>query len=118
MKTLLVVTLFTAVAMPLSAGKLHGVGPQRVYATWPVSPVRRGAATVAFLLTGVLLAALYERWALATGRWAYDAHMPVVFGIGASPLAQWVVLPSLELMILTRLLLARQRRVHLALNPI
>lgn len=84
---------FTAIAFGISSAVARRVD-------WAVSPARRGAATVVFLLSGLLLAVLYERWALATGRWMYTGRMPVVLGIGVSPLAQWVVLPSLELVIL------------------
>ena len=53
------------------------------------------SASVAFVSTGLVITVVYERWALSTGRWQYGPGMPVIFGIGATPLLQWIVLPLL-----------------------
>ena len=49
-----------------------------------------------FVTTGILITAGFEVFALRTGRWNYGPGMPTVFGIGALPLAQWIVIPLLE----------------------
>lgn len=66
---------------------------------WPVvSPWRGGMLASA---SGVGYTALSE-WinVYVTGGWAYTQAMPRVAGIGLTPLAQWVVVPSLTLLIL------------------
>lgn len=40
------------------------------------------------VFVGVIFAALIERHALNTGRWAYTSSMPLIYGIGVSPLIQ------------------------------
>ncbi len=63
--------------------------------TWPAGPaVTIGAAT--FVGVGITITALYEVFALSTGRWSYGPTMPTIFGIGALPLLQWLLLPLLE----------------------
>ncbi len=58
------------------------------------------SGVVAFLAIGLVITILFEL--LATGplnRWEYDELMPMVpvIGVGASPVAQWVILPLLQL---------------------
>jgi hypothetical protein len=69
---------------------------------WPV----RGGFTVTsaiFVATGLMITVLYERWAIDSGRWSYDLRMPTIFGVGLSPLLQWVIVPLIGLAIYRRL---------------
>jgi hypothetical protein len=63
---------------------------------WPLIR-RRLAPTLIFVTFGILLTIGSEIYAVSSGRWAYDDRMPQVFGIGLSPLLQWIVLPLLEI---------------------
>lgn len=66
-------------------------------ATWPAGP-RFVTATVTFVAVGVGITAAYEVLALSKGMWRYDKSMPTLFGIGALPLLQWLLLPLIEVM--------------------
>jgi len=74
---------FSAAAM---SGGLH----------WPLIRRRLSPALI-FLTVGILITIGYEIYAVSTGRWAYDEQMPQIFGIGLSPLLQWIVNPLLEI---------------------
>ena len=74
---------FSAAAM---SGGLH----------WPLIRRRLSPALI-FLTVGILITIGYEIYAVSTGRWAYDEQMPQIFGIGLSPLLQWIVIPLLEI---------------------
>jgi hypothetical protein len=50
--------------------------------------------TVAWMALGVTFTIVFERLALAGGRWTYSGLMPTVAGVGIVPLAQWVVVPA------------------------
>ncbi|MEE8624931.1 MAG: hypothetical protein V3T19_06295 [Acidiferrobacterales bacterium] len=63
------------------------------------------SGVVVFLAIGLVITILFEL--LATGplnRWEYDELMPMVpvIGVGASPVAQWVILPLLQLWFVKR----------------
>lgn len=65
---------------------------------WMIS--RRHGASVLFITLGLA----YTTWSewlnvLRAGSWDYADGMPTVFGIGVAPLAQWVVLPPILVMI-------------------
>lgn len=45
----------------------------------------------------------FERYAVQQGRWAYAPDMPMLFGIGLLPLAQWIVVPLVTLFLLRAL---------------
>ncbi|MGC2518172.1 MAG: hypothetical protein WA373_03585 [Burkholderiales bacterium] len=65
---------------------------------WPSSrPWTGGAIATAF---GLIYAA-YSEWVnvYQVGSWGYAPDMPLVFGIGVSPLLQWLVVPLLSLSI-------------------
>ncbi len=64
-------------------------------AAWPLHPAF-GTTTV-FFATCLLSTVGIERWAIATARWSYSGDMPTVFGIGALPLLQWILIPVLAL---------------------
>lgn len=44
---------------------------------------------------GLAITVAIERWAVAGGRWRYAPAMPTLFGIGLSPLLQWLIVPLL-----------------------
>jgi hypothetical protein len=64
-------------------------------------PAERGIVVPATIFIGLAMAAViaYEQFALSNGRWRYDETMPTLFGIGALPLLQWLVLPIIEVWI-------------------
>lgn len=62
---------------------------------WPL--MNSFVASAVFVVTGLAITIAFERFALATSRWAYEPEMPTLFGIGISPIAQWIVIPLLEL---------------------
>ena len=56
---------------------------------------RRNALPYAvYFAFGLLVTILIERWAIGSGRWSYAAGMPTIGGIGATPLAQWIIVPT------------------------
>jgi hypothetical protein len=68
-------------------------------ARWPASR-RPVAPFLVFLLVGLSITIALERHAIATGRWRYDARMPLIFGVGLLPILQWIALPALFFAIL------------------
>jgi hypothetical protein len=60
---------------------------------WPYH--RFKAVALSTILFGVGYT-IYSEWhnITVTHAWAYAAEMPVLFGIGLAPLAQWIVIPS------------------------
>lgn len=62
---------------------------------WPL--VKSFVAPAVFILTGLVITIGFERFALATARWVYAPEMPTLFGVGISPIMQWVVIPLIEL---------------------
>jgi hypothetical protein len=70
---------------------------------WIISMNKSGVT--AFLAIGLVITIVFE--ILATGplnRWEYGELMPMipVIGVGASPVAQWVILPLLQLWFVKR----------------
>lgn len=76
---------------------------------WPANR-RYGFPAVIFVLTGLLITAGYEMFALSSGRWQYSEEMPVVGGVGLLPLLQWLLIPLVELAVM-RLFLKREAGV-------
>ncbi|MEO8034017.1 MAG: hypothetical protein ABI837_06250 [Acidobacteriota bacterium] len=66
-------------------------------ATWPLHPKAVSVAT--YLVLCLVATIAIERWALATARWSYGVAMPTIFGVGALPLLQWIVIPALSIFI-------------------
>jgi hypothetical protein len=66
---------------------------------WPFQP-RWVLPAATWITLGVLATVAFERWALATGRWAYGPDMPLVFGVGLLPILQWIIVPALTLAII------------------
>ncbi len=70
---------------------------------WIISMNKSGV--VSFLAIGLVITIVFEL--LATGplnRWEYGELMPMapVIGVGASPIAQWIILPLLQLWFVKR----------------
>ena len=68
-------------------------------------PVRRPWTAGAFMLAARLGFTVFSEWVnvYRLGAWAYKPAMPLVAGIGLTPLLQWVVVPTLMLFIARRL---------------
>ena len=66
---------------------------------WPYSKHWRGDAIATFF--GVAYT-VYSEWnnVYQVSAWTYSPAMPLVFGIGLSPLIQWLVIPSFSLFIM------------------
>ncbi len=61
------------------------------------------SGVVSFLAIGLVITIAFEL--LATGplnRWEYGELMPTGIGVGAAPVAQWVILPLLQLWFVKR----------------
>lgn len=67
---------------------------------------------VLFVVLGLLATAAIERWAIATGRWQYTPSMPTLWGIGLSPLLQWILIPTAAIAACRRLTTASVTRVE------
>jgi hypothetical protein len=65
---------------------------------WPISRSWAGGAIV---VTGALAYTAWSEWynVYRAGSWGYTANMPLVFGIGLSPLLQWLVLPPVMVVV-------------------
>jgi len=63
-------------------------------------PVQRAALGVASAMAAGVLYVVFSEWLNVSvlGSWAYAQAMPVVAGIGLSPLLQWVVVPLIVLL--------------------
>ena len=65
---------------------------------WPTGP-RVVIAAITFVVVGITITVVYEIFALAKAMWRYDQTMPSLFGIGALPLLQWLLLPVVEVLL-------------------
>ena len=61
-------------------------------ADWPASRPRTGGVMV---VAGALAFTAWSEWynVYRAGNWGYTTSMPTIFGIGLSPLLQWLILP-------------------------
>ena len=61
-------------------------------ADWPASRPWTGGAIV---VIGAMTFTAWSEWfnVHRAGNWSYTASMPMIFGIGLSPLMQWLILP-------------------------
>jgi len=61
---------------------------------WPMSHPWAGGA---IFVVGALAYTVWSEWhnVYRAGNWGYAASMPTVFGIGLSPLLQWLILPPM-----------------------
>jgi hypothetical protein len=61
-------------------------------ANWPASRPWAGGAI--FVISAIAYTAWSEWYNVyRAGSWGYSASMPLIFGIGLSPLLQWLILP-------------------------
>ena len=79
------------VAIALAMFTLTGIALWR--ADWPVSRAWTGGA---IFVIGALAFTTWSEWynVYRAGSWGYAASMPTIFGIGLSPLLQWMILPA------------------------
>jgi hypothetical protein len=70
-------------------------------AYWPAREPWRGAAVAIVVGIGWTVHAEWQN-VYVTGTWGYTPRMPLLFGIGVSPLLQWLVLPTLGLLVVRR----------------
>jgi uncharacterized membrane protein YqjE len=63
-------------------------------ADWPVSRPWSGGIMI---VIGAIAFTAWSEWynVYRAGSWGYTASMPLIFGIGLSPLLQWLILPPL-----------------------
>ena len=78
------------VLIALAMFALTGIVLRR--ADWPVSRPWSGSIIVA---TGAMAFTAWSEWynVYRAGNWGYTASMPMIFGIGVSPLLQWLIIP-------------------------
>lgn len=81
----LVITAIAFAAAAVTVRRIH----------WPL--IKSFVAPAVFIATGLVITIVFEQFALATSRWVYAPEMPTLFGVGISPIAQWIVIPLLEL---------------------
>jgi len=80
------------VLIALAMFALAGVALQR--ADWPASRPWAGSAIT---VTGAVVFTAWSEWynVYRSGSWGYTPSMPLILGIGLSPLLQWLILPPL-----------------------
>lgn len=63
---------------------------------WPLAPdwIR---PTIFWISVGLAITLVGEIWATSSGWWRYGPAMPTFLGVGISPLAQWVLVPTTTL---------------------
>ena len=69
-------------------------------------PVRRPWTAGGFMIAAGLGFTIFSEWynVYVTGAWAYQPAMPLVAGIGLTPLLQWLIVPLLMILILRRMM--------------
>ena len=80
------------VTIAIALFALTGVALWRV--DWPVSRPWTGGAMI---VIGAVAFTAWSEWynVYRAGNWGYTASMPLIFGIGLTPLLQWLLLPPL-----------------------
>ena len=78
------------VLIALAMFALAGIALRR--ADWPASRPWAGSIIV---VIGAMVFTAWSEWynVYRAGSWGYTASMPMIFGIGLSPLLQWLILP-------------------------
>jgi amino acid transporter len=78
------------VMIALAMFALAGIVLRR--ADWPPSRPWTGGVIV---VIGAMAFTVWSEWynVYRAGNWGYTASMPMIFGIGLSPLLQWLILP-------------------------
>jgi len=87
-------------------------------ADWPLSRPWTGSIIV---VIGAMTFTAWSEWynVYRVGNWAYTASMPTIFGIGISPLLQWLILPPMIVAAYRRLepVLSGRHRAQLLVPP-
>jgi hypothetical protein len=80
------------VVIALAMFALAGMVLRRV--DWPASRPWTGGVIV---VCGAMVFTAWSEWynVYRAGSWSYTASMPLIFGIGLSPLSQWLILPPI-----------------------
>ena len=93
-------------AIALTMYALAGVVLWRV--DWPASRPWTGGVIV---VIGATAFTAWSEWynVYRAGNWGYTASMPMIFGIGLSPLLQWLILPPVMVLAFRRLVAAALR---------
>ena len=88
------------VLIALALFALAGMAIRR--ANWPASRPWTGGAIV---VVGAMAFTAWSEWynVYRVGSWGYTASMPLIFGIGLSPLLQWLILPPVMVLAYRRL---------------
>ncbi len=87
-----------------TAGDAFISGGAYLLAAWclgaPYWPTTRAAAGSTIALSFGLLTTARSEWVNVYGKasWAYTNDMPLVFGIGVTPVLQWIVVPLITLL--------------------
>lgn len=70
--------------------------------------------TDVFLLftLGAVTAFAFEKWAISSGWWDYNQNMPIIFGVGLTPLIQLPILSVLSIYLIK--FLARKRKMSVS----
>ena len=78
------------VVIALAVFALAGIALWR--ADWPAS--RPWAGGVIAVIGAIVITAWSERYQVyRTGAWSYTPDMPTIYGVGLSPLLQWLIIP-------------------------
>ena len=93
--------LISAAGFIMAAGMLRD-------SNWPEALPRLGALFTTALALAYTVFSEYRNVYVARN-WAYSELMPTVFGLGLSPLLQWVVAPTLTLVLYRRLACGHKR---------
>ena len=66
-------------------------------ADWPVSRPWAGGLIA---VIGAMVVTAWSEWynVYRTGAWSYTSDMPTIYGIGVSPLLQWLIIPPVTVM--------------------
>lgn len=67
-------------------------------AHWPAARKKKAPFFV-WIAIGQFITVAFEKYALATGRWVYGPNMPLLMGIGVSPILQWILIPTFSFVI-------------------
>ena len=67
-------------------------------ADWPASRPWAGGAVVSI---GAMIFTAWSEWynVYRTGAWGYTSDMPTIYGVGLSPLLQWLIIPPVIVVI-------------------
>jgi hypothetical protein len=89
------------VVITLATFALAGIALWR--ADWPVSRPWAGGAIA---VIGAMAITAWSEWynIYRTGAWSYTSDMPTIYGVGLSPLLQWLIIPPVIVVVYRALL--------------